>query len=274
MLLVAAGHPRMHRIHLLVRHLLLWMHRVHLHVGLLLAAAVHHLLWCAAHLPSWEPALRRHLLHFQWVYQRRFVEHVEDDLHVVFPDAALLYDVLDLEGVDAHFLRLADQVLFQDALVHVKLLRRVDLLPERELRLNPFPFIFLRGSRLDILLLEKFGHLARNFLEGLLGKLQLIAHELPKGDKLHDITTHIPLVFLRIQRVHIRIQLIHGGEIGITDANNDDTQGIVRTPDYLVDRLLQVIDDTIGDDEQYLVTLIVVRDLARLAAPVDRAEDL
>lgn len=70
------------------------------------------------------------MLHLQRVDESGLVQEVEEELHAVLPEATLFDDVLHLEGIDAHVLGFADETLFEDALVHVELLCRVDFLAE------------------------------------------------------------------------------------------------------------------------------------------------
>lgn len=194
----------------------------------------------------------------QWVDHLRIVQHIKDDLHVVFPNILLLDDVLDLEGVDAHVLGLVDQCLFQHRLVQVQLLVRVHLLPQTQLSLDLLSLLLLGWSRLNIALLEVVSQLVRYLLKGLLRELELVTTELSERYKLNDVSAHIPFVLVRVKRSHVGIQLVHRRKISITDSDDHNTQRVVGAPNNLVDGLLEVIDDAIGDDEQDLVALVVV----------------
>lgn len=260
---------------LLLLHLLR-VHRIHLHVLLILLLGVsthlHLLLRHAAKLP-WHTT-HGHLLHLQRINKVGFIQHIKNNLHIILPNATLLNDILHLEGINTHLLRLSNELFLQDALMHIQIFLRINLLPQAQLCLNLLPLIFLRRSRLNVSLLKEVNKLPRNLLECFLRKFEIVILELSVWNKLDNVTTHVPPVFLRVQWVNVGVQLVHGGEVSVTHTNYDDTERVVSTSDYLIDSLLQIIDDTIGDDEKNLITLVVVGDFTCLAAAVDGAQDL
>jgi len=116
----------------------------------------------------------------------------------------------------------------------------------------------------DVPLEEEVGHLTWDFSECFFGKLELIAAELPERNKLNDVPAHIFSIFLRIEWVDIRIKHIHRTEVSVSDPNNDDRERQISSPHNLINGLLQVINDAICNNQQYLISLILRRDLARL----------
>lgn len=263
----------MHRVHLLVAWLCHAVHVLELLVLLELLLGAGRLVLHAAHIIEiWLLLLLA--LHFQGVMDGFVVEHIQNDLHIVFPDALFFDDVLHLEGVNTHTLCLANQLLLEHRLVEVELLLWVDLLPETELRGDLFPLFFLGWAWLDVALLEVVSQLERYLLKCLLCKLEIIARELAEWHKLNNITAHVPFVFVGVQRRHIGIQLVHCREVSITNSDNDDTQRVVGAANNFVYCFLEVVDDAVGDNKQNLVALVLVGDLACLAAAVYGVEDL
>jgi len=151
--------------------------------------------------------------------------HVVRILHVIFNDVVIetaiaipLNPVLSIEQADAT----------------VRLL--LELLQERFLLLGPEVVLFLRHpaahaaglgellleltalslvSRVghDALVPEEVQHLAWHLFKSLLGQHHRVVLEVPEGHELDDIGTHLLAVSLGVERLFIRIELIHGAEI-------------------------------------------------------------
>lgn len=177
---------KIHCVHLHIRHLLLLLtHHLHLRSTSELTSSTHWHVWLLT-------------TQLERVLEVWYIKHIENDLHVVFPYAFLLDDVLHLEGVDAHLLCLTNKRFFQNTLMHVELLRWVNLLPKRELSLNTFPLFLFGGPRWNVSGLKVARKLIRNLLQGFLCKFECITFELSIGNELNDVTTHVLPVFLRV----------------------------------------------------------------------------
>jgi len=57
---------------------------------------------------------------------------------------------------------------------------------------------------------EEVGELAWDLLEGFLCKFELVVLELAERHELHDVSGHVLLVLVRVERVGIGIKHIHG----------------------------------------------------------------
>jgi len=90
---------------------------------------------------------------------------------------------------------------------------------------------------------------------------------------LHDVSSRVPFIGVRIEGLLITVKLIHSGEVSIADTHDDDSQGVIRASDNLVDRLAHVINHTISDDQKHLELLIVVVAWISLTDIVDSVED-
>ena len=75
---------------------------------------------------------------------------------------------------------------------------------------------------LNIMLPHPIEKLAWDFFESLLGELGWIVPELTEWNKLHDVSLHVLLVLLRVQRHLIRVQDVHTLEVIGADANDND----------------------------------------------------
>ena len=86
---------------------------------------------------------------------------------------------------------------------------------------------------------------------------------------MHYVRLHVFLVALGVERNLIGVELIHVLEPVATHAHDDYTQGKVTTPDDLVNRLLHIVDDAVGDDQQDVILLIQLVDALALCHIVD-----
>ena len=85
----------------------------------------------------------------------------------------------------------------------------------------------------------------------------MVSSELTKWNKLDNISAHVPFVLLRVQRLLVGVQHIHRCKVSISNTDNDDGKREVRASNNLIYGLLEVADDTIGDDQQDLIGLVV-----------------
>ena len=124
---------------------------------------------------------------------------------------------------------------------------------------------FFRGRhRHDIVLPHEVEKLTWHFLEGLLGKLGRVVLEVSEGHKLDDIGLHVLFVSHRVERNFVGIQDIHALKIIAAYANNDDAERQSASTNNLVNCLLHIVDDSIGDNEQNLILLVHLRDILGL----------
>lgn len=60
------------------------------------------------------------------------------------------------------------------------------------------------------------------------------------------------------KRLVVSIKHVHSGKVCVTDPDDDDSQRIIAASDNLVNRLLNVINDTVSDDQQNLKLLVAI----------------
>lgn len=84
------------------------------------------------------------------------------------------------------------------------------------------PLLLFGRLRNDIVRHEEVDHLAGKLLKYLLGKLDSVAAEFLKRYELDDVTRHLSVEGVRKERLIVRIEQIHGAEVRVTDADNDD----------------------------------------------------
>ena len=97
--------------------------------------------------------------------------------------------------------------------------------------------------------------------------------EVVKGNKLDDIRGHILAVGLRVECLIITIKRLHGLEVCIADANDDDGHGELRAANNLIDGLVHITDDAIRDNNQDVELLVILIDLLRSDVLVDLVDD-
>lgn len=78
--------------------------------------------------------------------------------------------------------------------------------------------------------------------------------EIPEGDELHNIADGL-LAGVGPQHAGISIQELHGGEVGVANADDDDGHGQLGRLDDGVAGLVHVADDAVCDDEESEVLL-------------------
>jgi len=108
---------------------------------------------------------------------------------------------------------------------------------------------FRGGIRLDPLIPEEVEQLVGYFSECLLCEQHRIMHELSVRHELHNVSIHILLVLHAVKRVIISIKDIHLREISTANTHNNDAQRQTAAPHDLINRLLEVINDTISNDQ-------------------------
>ena len=138
-----------------------------------------------------------------------------------------------------------------------------------KLLLNAALAFFSRWHRHNIALLEEVKQLSWHLFERLLGQFSRVVSEVTEGHELHDVGLHILFVSLGVERHLVSVKDIHALEVVAAHAYNDDTQGEVAASHDLVNCLLHVIDDSVGDDQQDLVLLVHLIYLLALCHIVD-----
>ena len=132
------------------------------------------------------------------------------------------------------------------------------------------------GSRVRVyaLLTHPVEELTWDLHECLLGEHVRVTLVVVEGDKLNDVSGHVLTVGLRVERFIVTIKSLHGIEIGIADANNNDSHGVVRTSDNLVNGLVHIANDTICHDHQNVELLVHLSDLRKGNIVVAFADDV
>lgn len=85
---------------------------------------------------------------------------------------------------------------------------------------------------------------------------------------------HVLPVVLGEQRLVVGVQLVHRREVSCSYSNDDDRQGQLGPPHYLIYRLLHVVDDAVRQYQENIVFLIVLGDLKALCHIVDKFDHL
>ena len=111
------------------------------------------------------------------------------------------------------------------------------------------------------MLLKVVQHLAWHLFKGLSGKLHRIVCELTIRHKLNNVGRHVLPKALRVQWSFVSVKYVHGGEVGTAYTHNDDGKWEGGASDDLISRLLHVRDLAVGDNQQDVVLLVLLRHL-------------
>jgi len=95
-----------------------------------------------------------------------------------------------------------------------------------------------------------------------------------EGDKLYDISWHILSVRLWVEGLFISVKNLHGLKISITNTNNDDSQVVDRSSYNLINCLIHVSDDSIGNDHKNVELLNLLWYVFRLTVVIYLIEDV
>ena len=131
--------------------------------------------------------------------------------------------------------------------------------PQRELRLNGLSLLLFSGVWVDASLGEKVHNLSRDLLQSFLRKQEGVVLELLEGNELDDVSTHVLFVLLGIQRVDVCVKNLHRAEVCVAHSDDHDRERKVCASHDLVNCLGHVADDSVGNYQQDLVVLIVLR---------------
>lgn len=116
--------------------------------------------------------------------------------------------------------------------------------------------------------------LAGDFVEDSSRQHVRIVLEVHVWHELHDVSCHVLAKGGRVESFFITIELVHCLEICVTNADDDDSHGLLGATHDLVDRLLQVTDDAVGDDEHDVELLVILADVSLLGHAVELIKDL
>ena len=156
------------------------------------------------------------------VHVMRVGQMVEKNLVVLLMDALVFQEVLHLYQVHAHLDHLLDKGLLALREEVLAILVAPDGPLLCKLLLDALLAGFVGWVWRDALFLEEVEKLAWDLLKRLLGELGWIVPELTEWNKLHDVSLHVLLVLLRVQRHLIRIQDVHTLEVIGADANDNN----------------------------------------------------
>ena len=109
---------------------------------------------------------------------------------------------------------------------------------------------------LYVMLAHPVEKLPWNLHERLFGQQVWIMLEVVEGHKLHNICSHILAVGARVQSLVVAIKCLHRVELGITNADNNDAEWILRASHDLIDCLVHIGDHTISDNHQNVELLV------------------
>ena len=109
---------------------------------------------------------------------------------------------------------------------------------------------------LYVMLAHPVEKLTWNLHKRLFGQQMWIVLEVVEGHKLHDIGSHILAVGARVKSLIVAIKCLHRFEVGITNADDNDAEWILRASHDLIDCLVHIGDHTIGDDDQNVELLV------------------
>jgi len=193
------------------------------------------------------------------------VHVVHDNAEVVFTDAFLVDKVGDLIHVTAHLLGFLEELLSLRVIVLRHKLLSLCVGSHRELLLELPSLLISSWVWVDVVLSHVVEELTWHFHEGLLRKQVWVVLELIEGDKLNDISCHVLPVGRGVEGLVISIERVHTAEVSIANSDDNDGKRVLRASDNLVDGLVHVVDDTIGEDDKDVELLLLLSDWLRLS---------
>lgn len=101
------------------------------------------------------------------------------------------------------------------------------------------------------------GHLIKSFLR----QQRRVVLEVAEWNELHNVGIHVLFVLHGVEGFIVGVEDVHALEVFVADAHDDDGDGEAGAADNLVDSLLHVIDNTVCDDQQDKILLVVLRNL-------------
>lgn len=97
-----------------------------------------------------------------------------------------------------------------------------------------------------------------DLFKDLLSKESWVVLELGEWYKLDDIARHVFLILLGIKWIIISIKNIHRCEISFSNSNNNNRKWKSWSSNNLIYCLFHIIDDTISQNQQDLIFLVVL----------------
>lgn len=202
----------------------------------------------------------------------RLIQVVKHRVHVELAETLVFNEVLDGKHVHSHLLSLLKEPLFRlgevagnltwlQGSAHAHLVREL-----LSLHLGA-------GQGLNAALSHVTDKLSGQLGQRFPGQKRRVVLELIEGDELYDVGRSVLAERLGVESFVITVKHVHGGEVRIADANDNDRQWVVAASDNLVDRLLNVVDDTVGDDQQHLELLVAIAAWVGLSHAVHCVED-
>ena len=150
---------------------------------------------------------------------------------------------------------------------------RIVLLAHRERLLDELAFLFGSNMRLNIVFTHEVEKLSGKLHEHFARQHVWIRFEIIKWNELDDISRHVSSQGGRVKGFIIGVKGLHRCEICITHAYDDDSDRKIRTLHDLVDRLLHVSNDSIGQNKQDMELLIVLGHLLLFNHKVELLHD-
>jgi len=204
----------------------------------------------------------------------RIRELIKYDVHLSLRETLLEEEVLDLVVVHAHIAESSHELLSEGA----EVVRDGDCswvgLSHGHRLLDLLALSIRASVGRDVVLSEEVEQLRWHLHQGLLREEVRVVLEVIEGHKLDDISSHVLAVGLRVESLFVSIEDLHGLEVGVTDSDNDDGDGELGSTDYLVDCLVHIIDNTIGDDHTDVELLSVLAHRLSLSIVINGLEDL
>lgn len=96
----------------------------------------------------------------------------------------------------------------------------------------------------------------------------MIVLEFSEGNELDDVTRHLLSIVLRVKRSVITIKCFHAREVEVSDTDNDDGERLVGATYDLVDGLFHISNGAIGQYQEQVILLIVLRNFFSFAAVI------
>ena len=250
-------------------------HSVHHWIGSLdeLLLAHHRLL----HLPGLHLLLTwSHHLGLEHVDVIGIVHIVQQVIHLSLADTLSFEEVLSGEQIDTHVVSSLEELLLLVDKVGWDWLN-VLCRAQRQLILNSLSFGLGARVRIDVVLAHPVEELAWHFIESLLGEQVWISLEFIEWNELDDIGCHVFAVYLGVKSLIISIKGLHRLEISIAHTNDNNGHRKLRTSDNLINCLVHVADDTVGDDDEEVELLVHLINSDRanvVAALVDNVSEV
>ena len=144
----------------------------------------------------------------------------------------------------------------------------------RQLLKHIKPLLICKLIWLDIFPLKEVEELSRNFFQYLPHQLLWIIFKLSKWHKLYNICIHLLAVLFRVEWFIISIKNVHALELITSHTDYDDRDRKLATySDNLIDSLIHVVDNAIGDHQQNVVALAILSDARVLSHVVHVLDD-